>query len=181
MVTMTQVRTPADPLASSRLSRALVTVVRVGLALLWIQNSNWKTPPDFGRGPKPSGLYTFTSYAVEHPVFPPWAWLVKHVVLPNFTFFGWMTLIVEASLGAFLLIGLATRLWALIGIAQTLAITLSVLNAPNEWAWSYLLMLLMHIALFATAAGRFGGLDGVLRPRWQRSSGRLARLLVRAS
>jgi len=172
---------PADPLATSRLSRVLVAVLRVGLALLWIQNSSWKTPPDFGRGAEPSGLYKFTSYAVEHPVFPPYAWLVEHAVLPNFVFFGWLVLIVEASLGAFLLIGLATRLWALIGIGQTLAITLSVLNAPHEWHWSYLLMVLLHVAVFATAAGRFAGLDGVLRPRWQSSPGRVARLLVRAS
>jgi len=181
MTATARIAAPADPLAQSRLSRALVAVVRIAVALLWIQNSSWKTPPDFGEGAQPSGLYVFTSYAVEHPVFPPWAWIVEQVVLPNFTFFGWMTLLVEASLGAFLLVGLATRLWALIGIGQTLAITLSVLNAPNEWSWSYFLMLLAHVALFATAAGRFAGLDGVLRPRWQRSSGRLARLLVRAS
>ncbi len=175
MVAVAEVRAPADPLATSRLSRALVTVLRVGMALLWMQGAGWKTPPRF------EALHQWTSYAVDRPVFGPWAWFVEHLVLPNFIFFGWITLIVEASLGAFLLIGLVTRLWALIGIGQTTAITLSALNAPNEWVWSYLLMLLMHLALFATAAGRFGGLDGVLRPRWQRSRGRLARLLVRLS
>lgn len=89
--------------------------------------------------------------------------------------------LVEAALGGFLLIGLLTRLWALVGIGQTVAITLSVLNAPNEWHWSYVLMLLAHVALFATAAGRFVGLDGVLRPGWQRAGTRWSRLLVRAS
>jgi thiosulfate dehydrogenase (quinone) large subunit len=101
--------------------------------------------------------------------------------LPNFTFFGWMVLLVEAALGAFLLIGLATRFWALIGIAQTVVIALSVLNAPHEWYWSYLLMLLVHVALFATAAGRYGGLDGLLRPGWELSRSWAARWLVRAS
>jgi len=165
----------------SRSSRTLIAVVRVGVALLWINNVSWKDPPTFGEGPSPSGLYVFTRYAVEYPVFAPYSWLVEHVVLPNFAFFGWTVLLVESALGAFLLIGLATRLWALIGVAQTVAITLSVLNAPNEWVWSYLLMLLAHLALFATAAGRHGGLDGVLRAGWQRSDSRLARLLVRAS
>jgi thiosulfate dehydrogenase (quinone) large subunit len=170
-----------DILASSRLSRALIVVVRVGVALLWIQNVGWKAPPSFGEGPSPSGLYAFTRYAVEYPVFPPYTWLVEHVVLPNFAFFGWAVLLVESALGAFLLIGLATRFWALVGIAQTVAIALSVLNAPNEWLWSYLLMLLGHVALFATAAGRYAGLDGLLRSRWQASSAKLASLLVRAS
>lgn len=164
-----------DPLAASRLNRALVPVVRVGAALLWIQNAAWKNPPKF------EVLREFTGFAVEHKVLPAYAWLVERVVLPNFTIFGWLVLLVESALGAFLLVGLATRFWALVGIVQTIAIALAVLNAPNEWHWSYLLMLLVHIAIFAVAAGRYGGLDGVLRPRWQRSRSRLARLLVRLS
>ncbi len=106
---------------------------------------------------------------------------MEQVVLPNFTLFGWMVLLVEASLGAFLLIGLATRFWAVIGVAQTVVIMLSVLNAPHQWFWSYLLMLLVHLALFATAAGRYGGLDGLLRTNWQHSQSPWARWLVRVS
>jgi thiosulfate dehydrogenase (quinone) large subunit len=165
----------ADPLSASRLSRVLIGVVRVGVALLWIQNAAWKAPPDFG------ALRGFTEDGVKHPVLAPWAWLIQHVILPNFTPFGWLTLILESSIGAFLLIGLATRLWALVGIGQTIAIALSVLYTPGEWAWSYFLMLLAHLTLFATAAGRFYGLDGVLRGRWLASPGRLPRLLARLS
>jgi thiosulfate dehydrogenase [quinone] large subunit len=170
-----------DPLASSRLSRALIVVLRVGVALLWIANLGWKDPPSFGQGANPSGLYAFTRDAVELPVFPPYSWVVSHVVLKAFPVFGWGVLFVETALGAFLLIGLATRFWALVGIVQTLAITFSVVRVPGEWVWSYLLMLLAHAAIVAVAAGRFGGLDGLLRARWRRSDTRLARLLVLAS
>jgi thiosulfate dehydrogenase (quinone) large subunit len=171
----------AVPLPPSRLNRALLAIVRIGVGLLWLQNVGWKTPPNFGRGDPPGGLYLSASYAVSHEVLRPYAWLMERFVLPNFTFFGWMVLLVEAALGAFLLIGLATRFWALIGIAQTVVIALSVLNAPHEWYWSYSLMLLVHVALFATAAGRYAGLDGVLRPGWQLSRSWAARLLVRVS
>jgi thiosulfate dehydrogenase (quinone) large subunit len=171
----------AVPLLPSRMDRAVISIVRVGVALLWVQNVGWKTPPDFGQGDPPGGLYQSASYAVIHEVFHPYAWLMDRLVLPNFTFFGWMVLLVEASIGAFLLIGLATRFWALVGVAQTVAIILSVLNAPHEWYWSYLLMLLVHLALFATSAGRYAGLDGLLRPGWQRSPSWWARWLVRAS
>jgi thiosulfate dehydrogenase [quinone] large subunit len=164
-----------DPLAGSRLNRLLIAAVRVVVALLWIQNSSWKKPPDF------KTLRAFTQDGVDHPVLAPWAWLVQHAILPNFGFFGWVTLIVEASLGAFLLIGLAARLWALVGIGQTIAITLSVLNTPGEWPWSYFLMATVHVALFATAAGRFYGLDGVLRARWLRQPDQLSRWLARLS
>jgi len=177
----TDVTPDAVPLPPSRLNRALLAIVRIGVGLLWLQNVGWKTPPNFGRGDPPGGLYLSASYAVSHEVLRPYAWLMERFVLPNFTFFGWMVLLVEAALGAFLLIGLATRFWALIGIAQTVVIALSVLNAPHEWYWSYSLMLLVHVALFATAAGRYAGLDGVLRPGWQLSRSWAARLLVRVS
>jgi thiosulfate dehydrogenase [quinone] large subunit len=151
------------------------------VALLWVQNSSWKIPPDFGEGDPPQGLYAFARHAVDHEVFGPFAALMENLVLPNFALFGWLTLLLEASIGAFLLVGLATRFWALVGAGQSVVIALSVANAPNEWLWSYLLMLLAHLALFATAAGRYGGVDGVLRPGWRRSESRPARLLVRAS
>ena len=157
-----------------------MAVVRVALGLLWIQGAGWKTPPDFGRDDG-TGLFRYTSYAVEHPVLPPFSWVVENLVLPNFTVFGYLTLVVEAGLGAFLLVGLATRFWALLGILQTTAIALSVLNAPHEWPWAYYLMLAAHLAVLATAAGRSAGLDGLLRPHWRRSSGRVAALLLRAS
>lgn len=171
----------AVPVLPSRINRAVIPVVRVGVGLLWLQNVGWKIPPDFGRGDPPSGLYLSASHAVTNEVFRPYAWLMEQVVLPNFTLFGWMVLLVEASLGAFLLIGLATRFWAVIGVAQTVVIMLSVLNAPHEWFWSYLLMLLVHLALFATAAGRYVGLDGLLRTNWQYSQSLWARWLVRVS
>lgn len=178
----TEATVAAEPLVDTRGARLGLAVLRVGVALLWVQNSGWKRPPHFGANNSPvSGLRKFAGFAVEHPVFPPYAALVENVVLPNFTLFGWMTLLAEASLGAFLLVGLATRLWAAVGILQSLAITLSVLNAPHEWHWSYFLMILAHVALLATGAGRAYGLDGLLRPRWRQSGGRAAAFLLRAS
>jgi len=169
-----------EPLPNRRMDRALIAALRIGVAVLWIQNTGWKRPPDFGED-SGRGLYMWTKFAVDREVFAPYAWFVEHVVLPNFTLFGWLTLIVEASLGAFLLVGLATRLWAAVGVAQSLAIMLSVLKAPHEWHWSYFLMILAHLVIFATAAGRTAGLDGVLRPRWRQSKSKAARLLMRAS
>lgn len=157
-----------------------LAVVRIALGLLWIQGAGWKSPPDFGQEGG-SGLFRYTSYAVEYPVFPPFSWLIENLVLPNFVLFGYATLLLEASIGAFLLVGLATRFWAVVGIGQTLAISLSVLNAPHEWPWTYYLMIAVHVVVLTTAAGRSAGLDGLLRPRWRRSSGRVAALLMKAS
>jgi thiosulfate dehydrogenase [quinone] large subunit len=173
---------PVEDLASSRLTRGLIAAVRVMVGLLWIENLAWKHPPVFGdRSDPPTDLYQWTLYGVQNVVFPPWAWFVDNLVLPNFVFFAWATSIVEACIGAFLLVGLATRFWALVGIAQTMAIIFSELRTPNEWFWAYFLMIAAHVVLFAVAAGRAFGVDGVLRPLWQRNDDLLARALVVAS
>lgn len=170
-----------DP-GASPFSRMLLAACRVAVALMWIQNVAWKHPPDFGNETEPPrDLYKWTLNGVEHEVLAPWAWFTEQVILPNFLVFAWAAYAVEACLGAFLLVGLATRLWALIGIAQTTAITLSVLYAPHEWFWAYVLMFVAHLALLATAAGRAYGVDGTLRPAWRGRSGRLTRLLLRLS
>jgi thiosulfate dehydrogenase [quinone] large subunit len=164
----------------SRFGGWSIAAARILLGLLWLQNSGWKTPPDFGMRAD-GGLYRFTMYAVEHEVFAPYAHVVREFVLPNFILFGWTVLIVEASLGGFLLIGLATRFWALVGVAQSTAIALSVLATPGEWSWSYYLMIAGHLAIFGAAGGRYAGLDGVLRPVWERRRSAWVRLLLRMS
>jgi len=147
---------------------------------MWLQNVGWKLPPDFGRD-SGRGLFKFVNFAVDHEVFAPYAWVVRELVLPNFILFGWVVLLTEASLGAFLILGLGTRFWALVGVAQSVAIAMSVLNAPHEWSWSYYLMIGIHLAIFGSASGRTFGLDGLLRSGWKRSGSRVAGLLVKAS
>lgn len=167
--------TPAQSAIDRRSMALIAPILRVTLALVWFQGASWKAPPDF------VALRNFTRFAVSDPVFTPWASFVERIVLPNFTAFGWSVLLVESLLAVFLVLGLFTRLFALIGLGETMAITLSALNAPHEWIWSYLLMLLAHLAVFAMAAGRTGGLDGVLRPVWAARDTALTRMFLRAS
>jgi thiosulfate dehydrogenase [quinone] large subunit len=151
-----------------------MAAVRILVALLWLTNTGWKRPPDFGEIGGGS-LYGYTADAVEHPVFDPYSSLVENVILPNFRTFGWLVWITEIALAAFLLVGLATRFWAVVGALQAAAIGLSVGLTPGEWPWAYYLMVGAHLALLATAAGRTWGLDELVRPvlltrrtRWAR-------------
>lgn len=169
-----------DTLATDRLARGTLALLRIGLGVLWLSNAGWKVPPDFGEG-SGGGLFRFTSYAVDYPVFPPYEWLTRELILPNFEAFGWTVFAVEAAVGAFLILGLGTRFWALVGLAQSVAISLSVLYAPNEWPWAYYLMVLAHLAVFGAAAGRAVGLDGILRPVWAARRSAVDRAMLVAS
>ena len=158
----------------------VMAAIRIGVGVLWLTNTNWKTPPDFGQAGG-GGLYGYTRDAVDHSVFAPYSWIVEHGVLPNFRAFGWMVLLLEASLAAFLLLGLTTRFWALLSAVQAAAVGLSVGLSPGEWPWSYYLMVMVSVSLWATAAGRTWGLDGVLRPILAGRSGKVEALVRRAT
>lgn len=139
---------------------AAATFLRVLLGLMWLYNVAWKRPPGFGEA-SDSGLYHFTAYAVEYPVLPPFSWVVENLVLPNIAVFGWGVLVVETALAVLLLTGAWVRLAAVTGVVQSLAIGLSVAYAPNEWPWSYWLMIGAHVLLLFSVAGRFFAVDGV--------------------
>jgi len=152
------------PLDSAAVNGPLIAFVRITLGVLWLTNTAWKVPPDFGQRGN-AGLYAFTRDAIDHPVFPPYSWVVRHLVLEHFRLFGWGVLLLESTLAALLLLGLCTRLAAGVGALQAAAIGLSVALSPGEWPWTYYLMVLAHLAVLATpAAGRTWGLDGLLRP-----------------
>ncbi len=141
-----------------------LAVLRIVAGLLWLAHVWWKVPPDFGEERR-TGLWFWTHLAVDHPVFPPYSWLVEHLVLPNFTPFGWLVLVVETLLPVLLLTGTAVRLAALIGIGQSLAIGMSVAQAPNEWPWAYAMMLGIHLVLLLAPSAQYAAVDAVWAAR----------------
>ena len=163
---MTKVRAPLGwaldptPADNPRAQSIAVTVLRILLGLMWLYNVSWKRAPHFGEDTG-KGLYKFTTYAVDYPVLAPYAWVTDNLILPVFPVFGWVVLIAETALAVMLLTGTYVRLAALIGLAQSLAIGLSVAYAPHEWPWSYFLMVGAHLVLVFAAAGRVLGTDGV--------------------
>lgn len=142
-------------------SHAIAAVgLRLLAGLLWLYNVSWKRAPDFGQD-NDTGLYHFTALAVSDPVFPPYSWVVENLVLPNFTLFGWVVLAAETTLAVLLLSGAFVRLAAALGVAQSVAIGLSVALAPNEWPWAYAMMVGIHLMLLFSAAGRYLSVDAL--------------------
>ncbi len=146
--------------SSPRASGVAVAALRILVGLMWLYNVGWKRPPDFGED-SGSGVYGFSVDAVDYPVFPPYSWIVEHLVLPNFTAFGWMVLVVETFLAVLLLTGTLVRLAALVGVGQSLAIGLSVAETPGEWPWAYWMMIGIHVVLLFSASARTAAVDAV--------------------
>lgn len=157
----TPVRWLLSPATNSpeRGNAVTMAALRILLGLLWLYNVSWKRPLDFGKDGG-NGLYGFTKDAVDHPVFPPYSWVVDTFVLPNFAAFGWMVLVVETLLAVLLLTGTLVRVAALVGVGQSLAIGLSVAQTPGEWPWSYWLMIGAHLVLVLGVSGAFLAVDG---------------------
>lgn len=145
--------------------------VRILAGLMWLANLHWKVPTDFGQS-NGGGLYKYVAAGAQNAPLAPYRWALRELVLPNFQAFGWFTLISETVVAALLLIGYRSRLVALAGAALAVPIGLSVLYYPNayEWAWSYLLMIGLHLLLWAVPSGEHLGVDGVLAGAPERSN-----------
>jgi thiosulfate dehydrogenase (quinone) large subunit len=167
--------------AEARATAIGLAALRILIGWIWLHEAAWKIPPRFGV------FQSWVERPLEFPVFAPYNAVVEAVILPNFLLFAWAVFLLEAALGAFLIVGLATRLWAAIGLLMSLPIFFSVANYSvtgeegrtlSEWPSAYYMMIAIHLLLLLAAAGRHHGLDGVLRDRW---TGRAGALLRRVS
>jgi uncharacterized membrane protein YphA (DoxX/SURF4 family) len=84
--------------------------------------------------------------------------LVNDVVLANWGFFQWVVTFVELGVGGLLLLGLATRGAALVGLGQQLFLALVYLSS-NRWAFEQPHEYVPLIILSLVPAGRVWGLD----------------------
>jgi thiosulfate dehydrogenase [quinone] large subunit len=60
---------------------------------------------------------------IQYPTVPAYRDFLVNVLIPNWTFFGWMTLAAETFIGVTLILGLFTRLGSLVAIGMALNIT----------------------------------------------------------
>jgi hypothetical protein len=87
--------------------------------------------------------------------------LLDNLFIPNIRIFGWLIWLSEAWIFTSMLLGLFTRLGAIVGLAVSAQLFIGLANIPRpfEWEWSYGTILFLSIAMLAATAGRFVGLD----------------------
>jgi uncharacterized membrane protein YphA (DoxX/SURF4 family) len=155
-------------------------LARILYGYLWWQQSGWKVPSDdFGRK-SGGGLWYWVHQGIQYPTLGAYKDFQVNVVIANWTFFGWMTLITETFIGVTLILGLGARLGALVAIGMAANITLSILSVPHEWGWTYTMLIMFPVLFLLTDAGRSFGLDAFLAPPLDRAAAggsRLAQLI----
>ena len=157
-----------------------IGLVRILYGILWWQQSKWKVPSDdFGRR-SGGGLWYWVHQEIQYPTVQAYKAFLLNVMIPNWTFFGWMTLVTETFIGVTLILGLFTRLGSLVAIGMALNITIGIVSVPHEWVWTYVMLVALPVIFLLTDAGRSFGLDAFLAPRLDRAAAgghRLARLV----
>jgi thiosulfate dehydrogenase [quinone] large subunit len=142
-----------------------LAVSRLLIGILWLFSLRWKLPPDFmpaaGRG-----LMDWLELEVQYPAFAFYGDFVAGVVIPNFNFFAWLIFLSELLVGISLLTGTLTRLGAFVGLLLAVNLGVGLLEVPNEWPWSYVMLAMWQGVFLVSGAGRTLGLDGWLRKRY---------------
>lgn len=149
------------------------------LGAMWFQATLWKLPPWFtGNVDGSGGLPKWTGFIAEYAAYAPQRALFRDVVLANFQFFAWQVWAAETLIGAALILGLFTRAAALMGALMAANLWLGLYNAPHEWAWTYVFMILLLGFLIVLRAGRALGADALLSRRPPSARPWLRRLLA---
>ncbi|MGH2532784.1 MAG: DoxX family protein [Thermomicrobiales bacterium] len=92
--------------------------------------------------------------------------LVNDLILPNWDIFQWVVTFLELGVGAFLILGLASRLAALGGLVQMLFLA-AVYFSSNRWMFEQPHEYVPLIILSLVPAGRVWGFDEAIVQRFQ--------------
>jgi uncharacterized membrane protein YphA (DoxX/SURF4 family) len=143
--------------------RVLLTLagVRVFIGVFWLVNLLWRLPTDFGEG-NFWGLPHILDVARTHGISPPVRSLVVHVLAPHVTTVGWLVFVAGLLTGLSLVFGILTRLGAALSLLQAIALTLLLGNAPGQWLYGYLMLVLLSVLLLLLPVSRRLSLDDAL-------------------
>jgi thiosulfate dehydrogenase [quinone] large subunit len=165
----------AGSLASDRLAQGGIVVARLVIGYLWITQLSWKMPPTFGcpanfavstsYASRTSGLCDWVGLMANYSILPLHAALVKSIVIPNIAWMGWFIWLMEVFIAVSLVFGVVSRLGAAVGIIQGVNLFIGLIAVPNEWYWSYGMLITLHVIFVCIPPGRVLGIDAWLRRR----------------
>ena len=151
---------------STRLAPPIsVALFRAGFGILYLHAAWQKAPWVINDGQRFGWLYGWIWQEINHPTFGWYKAFLQSVVLPNFTFFGYMSFFTEVALGLSFLFGLFTVLGGIGGALWQVNIALGSYSVPTEWGWIWFLLIAPPLVFAQSRAGRTLGIDQVLYSR----------------
>jgi uncharacterized membrane protein YphA (DoxX/SURF4 family) len=151
----------ADP-AQRSLHHIGYGLMRVIVGIMWWQQSLWKIPPHWDWG-----LIHWMEVMVEHASTQLQSTLVRDFVLPNINVFGPLVYAIEVFIAVSLILGVVTRIGAALGALMAINLWLGLYNAPGEWPWTYMFLVVLQLIFLINPPGRSLGIDALA---WRRES-----------
>ena len=151
----------ADP-AQGSLHNIGYGLMRVIVGIMWWQQSLWKIPPHWDWG-----LIHWMEVMVEHASTQLQSTLVRDFVLPNINVFGPLVYAIEVFIAVSLILGVVTRIGAALGALMAINLWLGLYNAPGEWPWTYMFLVVLQLIFLINPPGRSLGIDALA---WGRES-----------
>ena len=137
-------------------------LMRVIVGIMWWQQSLWKIPPHWDWG-----LIHWMEVMVEHASTQLQSTLVRDFVLPNINVFGPLVYAIEVFIAVSLILGVFTRIGAALGALMAINLWLGLYNAPGEWPWTYMFLVVLQLIFLIDPPGRSLGIDALA---WGRES-----------
>ena len=142
-----------------------ICLLRIIVGTMWWQQSLWKVPPHYDWG-----LIHWMEVMVEHASTQLQSNLVRDFVLPNIAVFGPLVYAIEVAIAGSLILGLFTRLGSVLGALMAINLWLGLYNAPNEWPWTYMFLVVLELLFLLDPPGRSLGIDALFWRRQEKSS-----------
>ncbi len=180
MTTRATTKDTQDPLLDPILFARGMAVIRIFFGIILFANGLAKLEPSLGPidlGPYHANLITrdgargilnfevnerrIREGAPQGTQVPGLKPFVNDVVPANWGIFQWLVVLIELGAGGLLMLGLATRLGALVGLGQQLFLAL-VYVSSNRWLFEQPHEYVPLIVLAIVPAGRLWGLDARL-------------------
>jgi uncharacterized membrane protein YphA (DoxX/SURF4 family) len=137
-----------------------IWLLRLVIGSMWWQQSLWKIPPNY------AGLMYWMRQMVDHASTVLQSTLVARFVLPNISVFGPLVYSIEVAIGVSLMLGLFSRIGAILGVLMAANLWLGLYSAPGEWPWTYFFLVVIQLLFAIDPPGRSLGADALMRI-WQ--------------
>jgi uncharacterized membrane protein YphA (DoxX/SURF4 family) len=115
------------------------------------------------------GVFTTENYInvvedyTSRNIYNPFNYMAETVILPNADLFLLLQILAEFIIAVSLIFGIFCRFGSLFGAFMSVNLLLLTLGA--DWYWSYILMIVGFITCAIVGAGRWWGIDYILKSK----------------